>query len=252
MGADHPVSWCKDYQGGRSFYTALGNTAAAYDAQLTTHLQGRDRLGRRPERPGLQRLRRDRAAQLPADEDLARRRTSTSRSASTSSRTAASSRPPARGTVRLHNPVDGHDAGHRRLRRPRALPLTQRIYTNSEDGLYGPAVDNDFATNKWVYLYYSPQTVTDVKLSDGSIVTQTTPNDGSPPPTRADPSRRGIRTSGYFQLSRFKFVEDAERRAPGPRFRAADPAGPGQPAGVLPRRGRHRLRQAQQPVAGHG
>ena len=29
MGADHPVSWCKDYQGGRSFYTALGNTAAA-------------------------------------------------------------------------------------------------------------------------------------------------------------------------------------------------------------------------------
>ena len=50
-----------------------------------------------------------------------------------------------------------------------------RIYTNSEDGLYGPAIDNNFATNKWVYLYYSPQTVTDVKLSDGSIVTQTTP-----------------------------------------------------------------------------
>ena len=29
MGADHPVAWCKDYQGGRSFYTAGGNTAAA-------------------------------------------------------------------------------------------------------------------------------------------------------------------------------------------------------------------------------
>ncbi len=43
--------------------------------------------------------------------------------------------------------------------------------------MYGPAVDNNFATNKWVYLYYSPQTVVDVKLSDGSIVTQTTPND---------------------------------------------------------------------------
>ena len=26
MGANHPVSFCKDYQGGRSFYTALGNT----------------------------------------------------------------------------------------------------------------------------------------------------------------------------------------------------------------------------------
>ena len=29
-----------------------------------------------------------------------------------------------------------------------------------EDGLYGPAVDNDFATNKWVYLYYAPPKVT--------------------------------------------------------------------------------------------
>ena len=60
------------------------------------------------------------------------------------------------------------------------MPLTQRMYTNSEDGMYGPAVDNNFATNKWVYLFYSPQTVTDVKLSDGSIVTQTTPNTTPP------------------------------------------------------------------------
>src|SRR4029079_17139685 len=30
MGADHPVSWCKDYRGGRSFYTALGNTTDAF------------------------------------------------------------------------------------------------------------------------------------------------------------------------------------------------------------------------------
>jgi hypothetical protein len=34
------VSFCKDYQGGRSFYTALGNTAAAFDAGLGTHLKG--------------------------------------------------------------------------------------------------------------------------------------------------------------------------------------------------------------------
>ena len=40
MGANHPVSWCKDYQGGRSFYTALGNTAASFDADLQTHLKG--------------------------------------------------------------------------------------------------------------------------------------------------------------------------------------------------------------------
>ena len=88
-----------------------------------------------------------------------------------------------------------------------SLPQTQRLYTNSEDGLYGPAVDRDFATNHWVYLYYAPQTVTDVKLSDGSIVD-------------ADDARRqrsqqcAVKTAwdpyvGYFQLSRFKFVDDA-------------------------------------------
>ena len=92
------------------------------------------------------------------------------------------------------------------------VPLTQRIYTNSEDGLYGPAIDNNFATNKWIYLFYSPQTVTDVKLSTGEIVTQTTPTTAPPvtSPTKAafDP------WVGYFQLSRFKFVEDAS----GPRL----------------------------------
>ena len=41
MGADHPVSWCKDYKGGRSFYTALGNTADSFDeADFRTHLEG--------------------------------------------------------------------------------------------------------------------------------------------------------------------------------------------------------------------
>ena len=68
------------------------------------------------------------------------------------------------------------------------------MYTNSEDGLYGPAVDNDFATNKWVYLFYSPQTVVDVKLSDGAIVTQTTPNDGAAGHV-ADQDRVGSRGS---------------------------------------------------------
>jgi hypothetical protein len=40
MGANHPISWCKDYQGGRSFYTGLGNTVASFDASLSTHLKG--------------------------------------------------------------------------------------------------------------------------------------------------------------------------------------------------------------------
>src|SRR3954451_18921653 len=82
-----------------------------------------------------------------------------------------------------------------------------RIYTNQEDGLYGGAGDNNFDQDHWVYLYYSPQTVQDVKLSTGQVVTQTTPNTNAPNAaasvTAWDPY------VGYFQLSRFKFIDDA-------------------------------------------
>ena len=108
--------------------------------------------------------------------------------------------------------------------------------------MYGPAIDNDFATNKWVYLFYSPPTVKDVKLSDGA---------SSPRPPR--PARRpntGAGYSvwdpyvGYFQLSRFKFVDATATP------RTLDLAAeqeilrvPQQPRRLLPRRRRHRLRQ---------
>ncbi|MEV0122585.1 ThuA domain-containing protein [Streptomyces sp. NPDC050703] len=40
-GWDHPVSWCRDYDGGRSFYTGMGGTAASYDeADFRSHLRG--------------------------------------------------------------------------------------------------------------------------------------------------------------------------------------------------------------------
>ncbi len=31
MGADHPVAWCKDYEGGRSFYTNFGHRPETWD-----------------------------------------------------------------------------------------------------------------------------------------------------------------------------------------------------------------------------
>ena len=41
MGADHPVSFCKDYQGGRSFYTgARQHRRRLSTPTLTTHLKG--------------------------------------------------------------------------------------------------------------------------------------------------------------------------------------------------------------------
>ena len=205
MGADHPLSWCKDYKGGRSFYTALGNTAASFDAGLTTHLKGAISwaAGRSDEHYS------DCGATVLANYQQVK----VSGPPNLSEPIAFDQLPGGRiiqtdrrGGVRLHDPVSGTtrllaDFGDV------SLPQTQRVYTNSEDGMYGPAVDRNFATNHWVYLYYAPQTVTDVKLSDGSVVTQTTPNtvvpNAAPTLSAWDPY------VGYFQLSRFKFVEDA-------------------------------------------
>ena len=41
MGSDHPVAWCHDSLGGRSFYTALGHTVESYgEPALLDHLRG--------------------------------------------------------------------------------------------------------------------------------------------------------------------------------------------------------------------
>jgi len=34
MGADHPIIWCREYAGGRSWYTAGGHTEASYEEPL--------------------------------------------------------------------------------------------------------------------------------------------------------------------------------------------------------------------------
>jgi glucose/arabinose dehydrogenase/type 1 glutamine amidotransferase len=40
-GWDHPISWCRDYAGGRSFYTAMGHAAASFsDSRFLDHLLG--------------------------------------------------------------------------------------------------------------------------------------------------------------------------------------------------------------------
>ncbi|TME53049.1 MAG: ThuA domain-containing protein [Chloroflexi bacterium] len=41
MGADHPIAWCHGFDGGRSWYTAMGHAADSYsDANFLLHLEG--------------------------------------------------------------------------------------------------------------------------------------------------------------------------------------------------------------------
>ncbi|MGI5240478.1 ThuA domain-containing protein [Dactylosporangium sp. CA-139066] len=38
MGSDHPTTWCQNYDGGRSFYTALGHTNESYSEANFLHI----------------------------------------------------------------------------------------------------------------------------------------------------------------------------------------------------------------------
>jgi PKD repeat protein/glucose/arabinose dehydrogenase len=196
MGADHPLSWCKDYKGGRSFYTGLGNTAASFDAGLTTHLKGAISWAAGQSDPvysdcGATVLKNYQQVKVSGPPNLSE---PIGFDQLPDGRVIQTDR---RGGVHLHDPGTGTSETIANI----------PVYTVNEDGLYGPGVDNNFAQNHWVYLYYAPPTVEDVKLSDGSVVTQTTPTTAAP--NTAPDFSAWDPYVGYFQLSRFKFVDDA-------------------------------------------
>ena len=237
--ADHPIAWCKDYEGGRSFYTGTGANGDFSDANLGKHLTGAIQWAAGLSDPVYS----DCGATVLAN----------------FKQTKISAPPNLNEPIGFDQLPDGRiiqtaRGGQIRLHEGNGTTIvlgTLPVYTNSEDGLYGPAVDANFAQNKWVYLYYAPPTVK-IRKCDGTEVDVTTPT-GSAPTTGADPCVWQDTWAGYFQLSRFKFVDRREHAAPHRRqHRAEDHAGRQQPRRVLPRGGRHRLRLQGQPVARHG
>ena len=203
MGADHPVVWCKDYQGGRSFYTAGGNTAASFsETAFKTHLDGAlnwatGQADAHTSDCGATVLSNFRQVKVSAPPDLGEpigfdqlpdgRIVQTSR----------------RGVVSLHDPANGS------AQTIADLP----VYMNAEDGLYGPAIDNNFTTDHWVYLYYAPLVADNITYSDGT--TGHTNDFSAPPFVNGTAPTQAVNLSdfdpwiGYFQLSRFKFVDAA-------------------------------------------
>ncbi|MFG2059481.1 ThuA domain-containing protein [Micromonospora sp. NPDC048930] len=178
MGFDHPITWCKDYQGGRSFYTGLGATPDSYDsADLRAHLGGAIQwaAGVTNGDCGATVLANYQMTVIGAQPNV---NEPIGFDVLPDGRVIQTDR---RGGVRLHNPETNE-----------TTVLAQiPVYTHSEDGMYGPAIDNDFATNKWVYLYYAPPLDTPT---------------GGAPTTSTDPHAWDV-WKGYFQLSRFKFVD---------------------------------------------
>ncbi len=253
MGADHPVAWCKDYQGGRSFYTALGSSQASFsDSNFKKHLYGALRWTAGIADPvysdcGATVLANYQMNFVAAPPNLSEPigfdvlPDGTGRVIQTDRR----------GGVRLHDPATNSTT----------VLATIPVYIANEDGMYGPEVDNNFNTNKWVYLFYSPPTVENVKQSDGSTATITTPlNDPTTPQNEQNAPNFACVANRMGSVRRLLpavalQVRRGDRDDAGPprsRQRAADPPRRQQPRRLLPRCRRHRLRLEQQPVDGHG
>jgi cytochrome c len=187
MGWDHPVSWCQDYQGGRSWYTGLGSSPDTFTiGAVRKHLLGgiqwaagvaegdcgatveanfeRVLLNDQPGEPMS-------LAVLPDGRVLHNTRA---------------------GQIRLYDPATG------------ASPVitTIPVYQHDEDGLQSVTLDPDFANNKWVYLYYAPPLNTPVDDPSTPGV-----NEGDAPANSNDPSVWEP-FKGYNLLSRVKFVNE--------------------------------------------
>ena len=212
--ADHPASWCQDKDGGRAFYVGAGHSAASFaDANLVKHLSGAVKWATGQSDPvysdcGATVLANYKQVKISAPPNL-------------NEPIGFDQLPDGRiiqtarlGQVRLHDPEEGTTDTIANLSQ-----FPQGLYSHSEDGLYGPAVDANFAQNKWVYLYYSPAVVKDVPQSDGATRTIRTPTgQAGELPIAAPTTGPNLATwdpyVGYFQLSRFKFVEGAGDEPP--------------------------------------
>ncbi|GGL04783.1 glycosyl hydrolase [Sphaerisporangium melleum] len=140
MGADHPISWCHNPEGGRVWATAMGHNASSYsEASFKQHLLGGVKWAAGAE-PGdcggtvtsrYQKVTLDGAPDQPMELDIAPDGTVYYISRS--------------GKVNMITPGGA----------PRVIG-TLSVYDGGEDGGIGLALDPNFATNRWIYLNYSP------------------------------------------------------------------------------------------------
>ncbi|HEV2779295.1 MAG TPA: ThuA domain-containing protein [Actinophytocola sp.] len=183
MGPDHPIAWCHPNGTGRSWYTGLGHTIESYSEPLfRAHLLGGIRYAAgladgdcTPESGG-----------APVDSDFDQ--ITLAKGEEVTGEPIALAVLPDRRV--LHTGRDGEVW----LTTPAATTtLAARIpvYNHDEDGLQGIAIDPNFATNRWVYLYYAPPLDTPA----GNAPENGTAADFAP-------------FDGHNQLSRFRLTDE--------------------------------------------
>ncbi|PSL02756.1 glucose/arabinose dehydrogenase [Haloactinopolyspora alba] len=147
MGEDHPIAWCSNFDGGRVWYTALGHKSEYYDEPLMReHLLG-----------GIQWA----TGAAGAETDCGEPRDGVPTGASfekvalddnTANPMELAVAPDGRvfyvelgGAVKIYDPDSGA------IEQAAQIP----VHRGNENGLLGIALDPDFETNQWLYLFYS-------------------------------------------------------------------------------------------------
>ncbi|WP_405141246.1 ThuA domain-containing protein [Sphaerisporangium sp. NBC_01403] len=157
MGIDHPTVWCQDYDGGRSWYTGLGHTKESFvEANFLRMLLGGIRTAAgavkadcsASQSGSFEKVALDNKTSNPMMLDVAK-----------DGRVFFIDR---LGDVRIIKPTGGTvTAGH------------LNVFTANESGLLGMVLDRNFATNGWIYFYYSPVGVNVDRLSRFTVVGDT-------------------------------------------------------------------------------
>ncbi|WP_125262972.1 ThuA domain-containing protein [Streptomyces alboflavus] len=146
MGADHPISWCRNAEGGKVWATAMGHDKASYsEPAFRDHVLGGIQwaAGNKPGDcggtvwSGYEKIALDENTADPMELDVAKdgKVFYVQRS----------------GEVKIFDP------------KTHATTTAGKVdtYTGGEDGLVGMELDPAFAKNRWIYLYYAPKTAKD-------------------------------------------------------------------------------------------
>ncbi len=156
-GAFHPMAWYHEYDGGRSFYTALGHTDKSFSEQkFLDHILG----GIQYAIGGNYELQYDKVVtQIPPEQDRF----------SKNSLTVGQFYEPTEMTILPNNDVliaqrrgevMHYDSESGTLKELAKLDVYHTALNtpdvNVENGLMGLQKDPDFDENNWIYLYYSP------------------------------------------------------------------------------------------------
>lgn len=143
MGYDHPISWCKPYDGGRAWVTAMGHFGAHYtdEPDFVQHIVGGVQWAAGLAEGDCGGTMWDQFERVPLDQN-------------TSAPFAIDIAPDGRvfftelvrGQIRVYDPQT----------QTTSTAVTIPVYSGGEDGLLGIALDPDFSANGHLYVYYSP------------------------------------------------------------------------------------------------